>query len=264
MGGVLVEYKTFLYKKENGIGIMTMNRPDVLNAFSYESFGETAQLFTEVAADPEVKVFIIRGTENVFAAGADIRNLIEYNPQQAAKFLDRAQSSMLSIANMNKPTIASIGGFCLGGGLELALACDFRIAADNAVFGLPEINLGILPAGGGTQRLTKFIGCGRAKEIMFLGEMFKADKAYKIGLLYDVVPIAELEEKTMKLAKKLSFKPPLAIKALKELTQVSLDVDIYTGLMMEKEKFSNLFSTKDQVEGMTAFNENRKATFVGE
>ncbi|HNX29116.1 MAG TPA: enoyl-CoA hydratase/isomerase family protein [Syntrophomonadaceae bacterium] len=259
-----MEYKNFLYTKENGIGIMTMNRPDVLNAFSYESFGETAQCFTEIAADPEVKVFVIRGTNNVFAAGADIRNLIEYNPLQAAKFLERAQASMLSIANMNKPTIASIGGFCLGGGLELALACDFRIAGDNAVFGLPEINLGILPAGGGTQRLTKFIGCGRAKEIMFLGEMFNAQKALDLGLLYQMVPIAELEEKTMKLAKKLSFKPPLAIRALKELTQVSLDVDIFTGLMMEKEKFANLFSSKDQVEGMTAFAENRKANFIGE
>lgn len=257
-------YKNFLYTKENGIGVMTMNRPEVLNAFSYDSLGETSDALDEIAADSEVKVFVIRGTDKVFAAGADIRNLIHYNPQQAAKYLEYAQGSMLKIANLNKPTIASIGGFCLGGGLELALACDFRIAADNAVFGLPEINLGILPAGGGTQRLTKFVGAGRAKEIMFLGEMFDAKKAYNIGLLYEVVPVAELEGKTMKLAKKLTFKPPLAIRALKELVQVSLDVDIFTGLMMEKEKFSNLFSTKDQVEGMTAFNEGRKATFIGE
>ena len=256
-------YNNLLFSKENGIGIMTMNRPEVLNAFSYESLGETAKLVDEIAADPEVKVLVIRGNEKVFAAGADIRNLIHYNPQEAAKYLEYAQGGMLKIANLNIPTIASIGGFCLGGGLELALACDFRIAADNATFGLPEINLGILPAGGGTQRLTKFVGAGRAKEIMFLGELFDAKRAYGIGLLYEVVPVAQLEERTMKLAKKLSFKPPLAIRALKELVQVSLDVDIFTGLMMEKEKFSNLFSTADQVEGMTAFNEARKPTFTG-
>lgn len=256
-------HKNFLYTKENGIGVMTMNRPEVLNAFSYESLGETAQVLDEIAVDTEVKVFVIRGTEKVFAAGADIRNLINYNPQEAAKYLEHAHASMLRIANLNKPTIASIGGFCLGGGLELALACDFRIAADNAIFGLPEINLGILPAGGGTQRLTKFVGAGRAKEIMLLGEIFDAKKAYGIGLLYEIVPVAELEAKTMKLAKKLTFKPPLAIRALKELIQVSLDVDIFTGLMMEKEKFSNLFSSADQVEGMTAFLEGKKPTFTG-
>lgn len=256
-------YKHLLYSKENGIGIMTMNRPEVLNAFSYESLGETASLVDEIAADPEVRVLIIRGTGKVFAAGADIRNLISYNPQEAAKYLEYAQGGMLKIANLTIPTIASIGGFCLGGGLELAMACDFRIAADNATFGLPEINLGVLPGGGGTQKLAKFVGVGRAKEIMLLGELFDAQKAYDIGLLYELAPVAELEARTLKLAKKLSFKPPLAIRALKELIQVSLDVDIFTGLMMEKEKFSNLFSSTDQVEGMTAFLEGRKPTFTG-
>jgi len=143
------------------------------------------------------------------------------------------------------------------------MVCDLRIAADNAVFGLPEINLGIVPGGGATQRLTRLVGEGKAKELVFLGSMINAQKALEYGIINFLVPLADLKEETMKLARKLCRKPPVAIQAAKELINLSFDVDIYNGLMMEKEKFAYLFSTEDQKEGMNAFLEGRKADFKG-
>lgn len=145
----------------------------------------------------------------------------------------------------------------------MALACDIRIAADNAVFGLPEINLGIIPGGSGTLRLTRLVGEGKAKELIFLGEIFNAKKALELGVINRLVPLEDLEAETAKLARRLARKPPIALRTAKELIQLSYDVDIHTGLMMEKEKFGYLFSTEDQREGMLAFLEGRKASFQG-
>ena len=216
-----------------------------------------------MASDNSVKVLVVKGNEIAFAAGADIKNFVTYSPRDAHQYIYRVQVTMNKLLALGKPTIASIAGYALGGGCEMALACDLRIAAHSAHFGLPEINLGIVPGGGGTQRLTRLIGEGKAKELIFLGEVFDAQTAYELGLVNFLVPLSDLEEETRKLAKKLCKKPPVAVRTAKELIHLSYDVDIYTGLMMEKEKFAYLFSTDDQKEGMSAFLEGRKASFNG-
>lgn len=258
-----MDFQTVIYKKEEGIAIVQLNRPEVLNAINEEVLQELELIVDDAAADDSVKVLVVKGNENAFAAGADIKNFVSYSPRDAHQYIYRVQVTMNKLLALGKPTIASIAGYALGGGCEMALACDLRIAAETAHFGLPEINLGIVPGGSGTQRLTRLIGEGKAKELVFLGEIFEAKQAFKLGLVNYLVPLAELEEATRKLAKKLCKKPPVAIRTAKELIHLSYDVDIYTGLMMEKEKFAYLFSTEDQKEGMTAFLEGRKASFNG-
>ncbi len=258
-----MDFQTVIYTKEEGAAIVQLNRPEVLNAFNEEVLRELEMVADDVVRDDEVKVVVIKGNETAFAAGADIKNFVSYSPRDAHQYISQVQVSMGKLLGVGKPTIASIAGYALGGGCELALACDFRIAADTAHFGLPEINLGIIPGGGGTQRLTRLIGEGKTKELIMLGEIFDAQSAYELGLVNFLVPLSDLEEETRKLAKKLCRKPPLAIRTAKELIQLSYDVDIYNGLMMEKEKFAYLFSTEDQTEGMKAFLEGRKATFTG-
>lgn len=258
-----MSYKTVIYKKESAIAILQINRPEVLNAINEEVLEELVPVTEDIINDDSIRVVILKGNENAFAAGADIKNFVDYSPQDAHRYISRAHAGINKLFNLTKPTIASIAGYTLGGGCELAMACDIRIAADNAFFGLPEINLGIFPGGGGTQRLSRLIGEGKAKELIFLGEIFDSQKALELGLINRLVPLAQLEEKTLKIASKLSKKPPLAVQAAKELIHLSSDVDIVTGLRMEKEKFAYLFSTEDQHEGMSAFLEGRKAAFKG-
>lgn len=258
-----MDFNTIIYTKEEGAAIVQINRPEVLNAMNEEVLQELEMVADDVFKDENVKVLVIKGNETAFAAGADIKNFITYTPRDAHQYLHRVQVSMGKLLGVGKPTIASIAGYALGGGFEMALACDLRIAAHTAHFGLPEVNLGIIPGGGGTQRLTRLIGEGKAKELIMLGEVFDAQTAYDLGLVNFLVPLADLEEQTRKLAKKLCRKPPLAMRTAKELIHLSYDVDIYNGLMMEKEKFAFLFSTNDQKEGMAAFLEGRKATFTG-
>ncbi|MGE5390872.1 MAG: enoyl-CoA hydratase/isomerase family protein [Deltaproteobacteria bacterium] len=258
-----MDFETVIYTKEEGAAIVQLNRPEVLNAFNEQVLKELEMVADDVTRDDKVKVLVIKGNETAFAAGADIKDFVSYSPSDAHQYIYQVQVSMGKLIGMGKPTIASIAGYALGGGCELALACDLRIAANTAHFGLPEINLGIIPGGGGTQRLTRLIGEGKTKELIMLGEVFDAQTAYELGLVNFLVPLSDLEEQTRKLAKKLCRKPPLAIRTAKELIQLSYDVDIYNGLMMEKEKFAYLFSTEDQKEGMTAFLEGRKAAFTG-
>jgi len=258
-----VDLKTVLYWKDDGIATVQINRPEVLNAINEDVLIDLSLVLDDVASDPQVKVLVVQGDGNAFAAGADIKNFVSYGPQDAHNYIYQVQVTMNKIMALGKPTLASIAGYALGGGCEMALACDIRIAADNAFFGLPEINLGIVPGGSGTQRLTRMVGEGKAKELIFLGEVFNAQQAFQLGLVNFLVSAEELKEQTLKIAKKLSKKPPLAIRTAKELIHLSYDVDIYTGLMMEKEKFAFLFSSDDQKEGMTAFLEGRKAVFKG-
>jgi len=258
-----MDFQTIIYQKESGAAIVQLNRPEVLNAINEQVLQELEVVVDDVASDNSVKVLVVKGNEIAFAAGADIKNFVTYSPRDAHQYIYRVQVTMNKLLALGKPTIASIAGYALGGGCEMALACDLRIAAHSAHFGLPEINLGIVPGGGGTQRLTRLIGEGKAKELIFLGEVFDAQTAYELGLVNFLVPLSDLEEETRKLAKKLCKKPPIAVRTAKELIHLSYDVDIYTGLMMEKEKFAYLFSTDDQKEGMTAFLEGRKASFNG-
>lgn len=258
-----MDFETILYSKDSGVATVQLNRPEALNAINEKVLEELSIVNDYIANDDDVRVLVIKGDGNAFAAGADIKSFVNYSPREAHQYIYKVQISMNKLMALGKPSIASIAGYALGGGCEMALACDIRIAADNALFGLPEINLGIVPGGSGTQRLTRLVGEGKAKELIFLGEVFDAKKALDLGLINLLVPLANLEEETMKLARKLSRKPPVAIRTAKELIHLSYDVDLYTGLMMEKEKFAYLFSTEDQREGMMAFLEGRKASFKG-
>lgn len=258
-----MDFETILYLKDSGIATVQLNRPEALNAINEKVLEELSVVNDYIAGDDDIRVLVIKGNSNAFAAGADIKNFVNYSPREAHQYIYKVQISMNKLMALGKPSIASIAGYALGGGCEMALACDIRIAADNALFGLPEINLGIVPGGSGTQRLTRLVGEGKAKELIFLGEIFDAKKALDLGLINLLVPAARLEEETTKLARKLARKPPVAIRTAKELIHLSYDVDIYTGLMMEKEKFAYLFSTEDQREGMLAFLEGRKASFKG-
>lgn len=258
-----MEYKTVIYTKEDGIAIVQLNRPEALNAINEELLSELILVLDDIAVDDNVRVILIKGTQTAFAAGADIKSLVNYSPQEAHKYIELVQICMNKFVNMKKPSIASIAGYALGGGCELALASDIRIAADNALFGLPEISLGVIPGGSGTQRLTRLVGECKAKELILFGSIIDAKRALEYGMLNRMVALDKLDETSTKWAKKLCEKPPIAMHIVKELIGLSYDTDISTGLMMEKEKFSFLFSTRDQKEGMNAFLEGRTANFVG-
>ena len=257
-------YKYLLLEKEDGIGILYINRPEAMNALNTGVLEEIIQAADEISRDDEIQVLIITGAgDKSFVAGADIKEMHGLTAVEGREFGYTGQAAFRAIEKLEKPVIAAVNGFALGGGCELALACDIRIAADNAVFGLPEINLGIIPGGSGTLRLTRLVGEGKAKELIFLGEIFDAKKALDLGIINRLVALEDLEAETLKLARKLTRKPPVALHSAKELIHLSYDVDIHTGLMMEKEKFAYLFSTEDQREGMLAFLEGRKASFQG-
>jgi enoyl-CoA hydratase/carnithine racemase len=258
-----MEFKLLIYTKIDSVAVVQMNRPEALNAINSDVLSEMDAVLDDAGNDDNIRVLVVKGNEQAFAAGADIKHFVNYGPAEAHQYISHVQVCMNRLFVLGKPTIASISGYALGGGCELAMGCDLRIAADNATFGLVEINLGIVPGGSGTQRLTRLVGEGKAKELIYLGETFNAQKALEIGLVNRVVPLADLEEETMKLARKLSRKPPLALRTAKELIHFSYDVDLPNGLMMEKEKFAYLFSTYDQKEGMRAFLDGRKASFQG-
>ncbi|MGE5422762.1 MAG: enoyl-CoA hydratase/isomerase family protein [Ignavibacteriales bacterium] len=257
-------YTVVSYEIVDGIALVGIDRPESFNAINSQVLLETARLFKQLADDPEVKAVVLgRGNEKFTAAGADIRELVDMSPTEAKEFINLVHDSVYSILNMPKPTVAAISGLTLGGGLETTLACDIRIAADNATLGLPEINLGVVPGGGGTQFLSRLIGQAKAKELILTGEMINAQTALNIGLVNKVVPFENLMEEAQKMARKLSRKPPAAVKAAKELINTSYDTEIATGLIKEKNYFSSLFATNDQKEGMVAFMENRRAVFTG-
>ncbi len=258
-----MDFKTISLTQEGAIGILTLNCPEIMNPINNEFISELSQAIDRIAEEEKIRVMILTGGNKVFAAGGDIKAMMQFTPLQAKKFVIPIHKVLNQITELPKPTIAAIGGFALGGGVEMTLTCDFRIAADNAKFGFPEINLGIFPAAGGSQRLPRLIGMAKAKELMFTGDTIDAATALAIGLVNQVVPREELMERAMKLAEKLSSKPPITIKALKESMHNVFNTDINMGLKMEMEKFCSLFSTEDQKEGMGAFLEKRKPNFKG-
>ncbi len=258
-----MEFKTITLTQEGAVGILTLNRPEIMNAINDELIGELSQVIDRIAKDDQIRVIILTGGNKVFAAGGDIKAMQQFGPLQAKKFVVPIHRVFNQLTELPKPTIAAIGGFALGGGVEMTLTCDFRIAADNAKFGFPEINLGIFPAAGGSQRLPRLIGMAKAKELMFTGDTIDAATALTIGLVNEVVPREALMERAMQLANKLSAKPPITIKTLKESMHNVFNTDINVGLNMEIEKFCNLFATEDQKEGMGAFIEKRKPSFKG-
>lgn len=256
-------FKHLLYESEGGIATITLNRPQVLNALNNEVCLEIGQAVERAGDDDAIRVLIVTGGEKVFAAGADIAEMSVAQPMHIYRFGAVMHGTLSKMENLGKPVVAVINGYALGGGLELALACDLRIASETAKLGLPEINLGIFPGGGGTQRLPRVVGVGRAKELIFTGEMISADKALGMGLVNRVVPDGQAMDEGKKLAQKLASKSVAALRMAKVAVNTGLDTDLASGINVERQCFALLFSTEDQKEGMRAFLEKRKPNFTG-
>ncbi len=254
---------TLLFEKEAGLGIITLNRPKSLNGLNDVLLRELSQLMDLIASDEEIKAVILTGGKKVFAAGGDIAYIGSLDAVGAAAFVALAQEAVDKIDNLEKPVIAAINGLALGGGCELALAADIRLAAEGAIFGLPEINLGIIPGAGGTQRLSRLVGPGWAKYLIYTGENIDGKMALKIGLINGLFLQDQLMEEARKLAQKLAAKAPLALRAAKSCINYGTGVDLGSGLQYEQKAWAFLFATQDQKEGFNAFLEKRKAGFVG-
>jgi enoyl-CoA hydratase/carnithine racemase len=254
-------YETVIYEKENGIVTITLNRPERLNAINYQLAVDLEGLVTEMEEDSEARVIIITGAGRGFCAGADIKAMADPNAKPIP--MGRRYTFFNRIEDMGKPVIAAINGACNGGGLEIALCCDFRIASEEATFGLGEVKLGIIPAAGGTARLPRLIGIGRAKEFLYFGNRVGAQEAYQIGMINKVVPPAELMPEAKRWAAELVDRPPLSLKALKYCVNVGMQMDLLGAIEYEAKQAAFLTKTEDIVEGMRAFVEKRKPQFKG-
>ncbi|MDR1661331.1 MAG: enoyl-CoA hydratase/isomerase family protein, partial [Azoarcus sp.] len=240
------------------IAVITINRPKSLNALNSEILAELNESFSEIEKRKDIKVLIITGAgEKAFVAGADIAEMVKASPAQGKAMSELAGKAFGKLENMPQTSIAAVNGFALGGGCELAMACDIRVAAENARFGQPEVNLGILPGFGGTQRLSRLVGKGRAKEIIFTADMIDAQEAYRIGLVNKVVPQPELLDYCKKMAEKILSKGSYAVALAKSAINAGLDMDLANGLKLEAGYFALSFATADKKEGMEAFLEKR-------
>lgn len=251
-----------IFTTKNGIATVCISRAKALNALNTETLQELKETFTEIKGDSSIKAVILTGEgEKAFVAGADIAEMANFTPEQGKNFGVLGNEVFSLIETLPQPTIAAINGFALGGGCELSMACDMRIASDNAVFGQPEVGLGIIPGFGGTQRLARLIGEGRAKELIFTGGKIDAAEAYRIGLVNKVVSLEELIPACEKLASKITGNSLFAISCAKQAIHNGLDTDLSNGLAMESALFGLTFSHADQKEGMSAFLEKRKPEF---
>ena len=259
-----MDYQNILCAVENGIATITINRPKALNALNLDTVTELKDAIEKIAVDKAVKVVVITGAgEKSFVAGADIKEMATKTPAEGREWGQFGQNVFTEIENMPQPVIAAINGFCLGGGCELSCACDIRYASENAKFGQPEVGLGITPGFGGTQRLTRVVGRGQAKELIYTGGMIGAEDAKAIGLVNKVVPQEELMPAVLKLAGKIANNAPVAVQLSKAAINRGINCDVVTGIAYEAEVFGLCFSTNDQKEGMAAFVEKRKPTFEG-
>jgi enoyl-CoA hydratase len=259
-----MEFKYLLLAVEDFVATVVINRPDKLNALSSEIFDELDTVLSNIKTDHQIKVLVITGAgEKAFVAGADIYELAKLNVTEAKLFSLKGQKVFTKIQDLGKPVIAAVNGFALGGGCELALACHIRYAANNAYFGQPEVNLGIIPGYGGTQRLTKLINTGRALELILSGDRISASEALSIGLVNKVFEKEELLDKTIEFAKKLTLKPVIALSYSLDAVLTSTEINLNSGLDYEASLFALCAGTGDFKEGTSAFLEKRKATFKG-
>lgn len=256
-----MEYNNLTYKKENGIGFVTINRPKFLNCLNTDTFNDMYSVLDLIEEDDEVNVVILRGEGKAFIAGADIKEMRDKDTEEGRAFAKLSLKVCRRIELMEKPVIAAVHGFVLGGGCEVAMCCDFIIAEEGTKFGQPEITLGIIPGTAGTQRLPRLVGRNRAKEIILTGDLFKADEAYRIGLVNRVVPKGEGLEEAIKMATKIVSRPQRAVRYAKTAINRGIETDIETGMAIERELFALCFATQDQKEGMTAFIEKREPEF---
>jgi enoyl-CoA hydratase len=257
-----VTYQTLLYGKKDGIGTVTLNRPDKLNALNSTVYKELYDVFEAIENDPEVRVVILTGAgERAFCAGSDIAEMQNMGPIEIQKFMVTIRKASDLIYNLTKPTIAAVNGYALGGGCELSMCCDMRIASEKARFGQPEITLGLIPGASGTQRLPRLVGAAKAKEMIFTGDLINATAALDLGLVNKVVPPEKLMEEAMALATKLAGMSGPVLAMAKMAINTGLDTDIASGLNVEARCNALCFATEDRKEGMDAFLEKRKAVF---
>jgi len=259
-----MEFKNTLYEKSEGIATITINRPEALNALNHKTINELLARVEEAEKDENIKVIVITGSgDRAFCAGADLKIMKGVSPEKGTALAKHGQHLMNRIEALGKPVIAAANGYALGGGWELAMACDIRIAAENAQIGQPEINVGLIPGWGGTQRLPRYVGKGVAKELIFTGKRIDAKTAERLGLVNMVVPVDQLKAKVKELALELASKPPVAIKLSKMLINKSTEAPQEVGMWEEAEAFGLVASTEDFNEGVTAFLEKRKPQYKG-
>jgi len=257
-------YENIILKVEDGIGFLTINRPAALNALNTGVINELYKAVQDIEKDEDIRVLVVTGTgEKAFVAGADITELATLNALQGKYFVANGHQTMSAFQKLPIPVIAAVNGFALGGGLELALACDFIYASENAKFGLPEITLGLIPGFGGTQRLARIIGKNMAKELIFTGKMLSAAEALQLGFVNKVIPPDQLMAETVKTAKLIAAKGKVSLNAAKQSINKGLNVDLATACEIEIDAFGLCMASEDANEGTLAFLEKRKPKFNG-
>ena len=259
-----MEFKFIIYEKSEGVATITLNRPEALNAFSKEVVEEILRALEDIKSDENVRVVVLTGAgEKAFSAGADIKAMAGMTALKARELSLMGENLCLALENLEKPVVAAINGYALGGGLEVAMACDLRIASENARMGQTEVNIGLIPGWGGTQRLTRLVGMTKAKELVFTGKMFDARTAEQLGIVNIVTPADKFRETVRQFALELTSKPPVALKVAKALINKGANISLDSALALEREGFGVVASSEDFKEGVSAFTDKRKPVFKG-
>ena len=253
-----MDFKGILFEKDKNIGVLSINRPDALNALNSDVLDEINNVIDMIIEDDQVHILIVTGEGRAFVAGADISEMKDMDMFKARKFAEKGLKLFRKVELMEKPVIAAVNGFALGGGCELAMCCDIRIASPKAKFGQPEVGLGIIPGFAGTQRLSRIVGLAKAKELICTADMIDAEEAYRIGLVNKVVPEEDLMDEAMAMANKILSKGQIAVRFAKVAINRGIETDIETGMDIERDLFGLCFATEDQKEGMDAFLMKRK------
>jgi enoyl-CoA hydratase len=248
-------------KRDGGVALLTIDRPEALNAMNVAMLHELSDAIDQIEADASVRVLVITGAGRAFVAGADIGHMSEFSPQQAKEWSELGQGTVSKLENMKKPVIAAVNGYALGGGTEMALACDIRVASEKAVFGQPEVLLGMIAGFGGTQRLTRLVGPGMAKEMLFTGDRYGAQAALQMGLVNKVVPAENLLDYCMDIAERIASRGPQAVRLSKEAVNHGQDIALEKALRLESDLYALAFSTDEPREGCAAFLEKREPRF---
>ncbi len=256
-----MKYETILYEKQNGVRVVTLNRPERLNAINFQLAYELYNVLDEIDEDEGARAVILTGAGRGFCAGADIKEMADPNAKRLP--VGMRYTFFNKLEDLGKPVIAAINGPCNGGGLEIALCCDFRIASETANFGFGEVKLGVIPAGGGTARLPRLIGPAKAKEFLYFGNRIDAQQAYQVGLVNKIVPLENLMTEAKNWAAELAERPPLSLKMLKYCVNLGMQMDLLSAIDYESKCAGILRNTEDHVEGVRAFVEKRKPVFKG-
>ncbi len=260
-----MNYEFLKVETKNNIAILTLNRPEVMNSLNFPLLKELNHFITEANFQKDVRVIIITGEgQKAFCAGADLKERRELSPEEVKRYIFTIRTTFTAVEYLPKPVIAAVNGIALGGGTELALASDIRLASSTAKMGLTETSLAIIPGAGGTQRLVRAVGKGKAKELIFLAKRITAEEAYEIGMVNKVVEPDKLMEEAVEMAEQICKNGPLAVEQAKMAINYGSETDIYTGLAFETQCYNNLIPTKDRIEGLQAFKEKRKPQYKGE